>query len=260
MSFNFAATLSAKIFGNAANSLLEGFTDALIAFDPQAASEAQLDIFRNQIEKFSQEFVDAKAKMQKEQSNVTNLQAQVDKNMAALKILKDRLDKLPEGDGGRAALLLQAQQIDEVITRLEEQEEIEKKEAAMAVEFYNAIHTALDQATAKYDQAKRRLGSVVHDLKMAELAKNQAAAELEQARQLEKLRASGGDGSDPMSRIAAVAAKQKLEAEGMSEASARIRAASGTDTENLADKILQETATAKPSRDPFARLSVKSGG
>src|SRR5215468_3514183 len=157
MSFNFAATLSAKIFGNAANSLLEGFTDALIAFDPQAASEAQLDIFRNQIEKFSQEFVDAKAKMQKEQSNVTNLQAQVDKNMAALKILKDRLDKLPEGDGGRAALLLQAQQIDEVMTRLEEQKEIEEKEAAMAVEFYNAIHAALDQATAKYEQAKRRL-------------------------------------------------------------------------------------------------------
>jgi hypothetical protein len=46
----------------------------------------------------------------------------------------------------------------------------------------------------------------------------------------------------------------------MSEASARIRAASGTDTENLADKILQETATAEPSRDPFARLSGKSGG
>ena len=95
---------------------------------------------------------------------------------------------------------------------------------------------------------------------MAELAKQQAAAELEQARQLEKLRASGGDGSDPMARIAAVAAKQKLEAEGMSEASARIRAASGTDTENLADKILQETATAEPPRDPFARLSAKSSG
>ncbi len=253
----FTAALLAKVLGNAGSKAFQGFTDALIRFDPEAATDAQMKIFQDELERFSASYIDAETKLAKEKSDVTSVLANIDKNVRALQVLKDRHDALPENDPKRLAITTQAEQLNETIGRLEEQKVLEEQEADMATELFEAVKKALDDATAKLEVAMRKRGQVLHDMKMSKMAREQAAKRVEQARQLNEIRTSGGSGDGVLDRVASVAARDKQAAKAANLAADRITTASngGGKSGNLAEEILASTATPAPKQDPFARLA-----
>ena len=80
---------------NAVDGVANGLTDLLISFDPETATKAQADVYRQEIEKLAERYIKSQAEMKKEDSDVTNVQGQIDNNMKALRVLKGRLDALP---------------------------------------------------------------------------------------------------------------------------------------------------------------------
>ena len=180
--------------------------------------------------------------MDKEQADVTAVQKKIDLQLKALEVLSDKVDALADNDPKRAICIEQANRLNKAIYTLEEQKKIEVVEAAQAVEFLNAIKEMFEGAKNKYERAARKRDQVVHDLKMVNIVQQKASDKLDQVRQLEDLRRSGGGLTDDVEGcISTVAAKTRLKAEADNlAAESIIDASSGSVGGDLAEQILEE--------------------
>lgn len=248
------ANYVSRIFGKQMAGALDELNDYLIGFDPQTATQVEIDRLRKKLEEFSHLFIEATNQLEKEKNDIVALQKNIDKNLAALRILSNKAEALEDGSSEKILLLEQATTINQTLDELEATLPIEQQEAAYAAEYFDTVQKLLNESEAKLKQAVRARSQVEHNLKMANLRKQSASVQLEQARNLEALGGEINQDNGVFVRAQKVAEKQLNEAKGMELAAEKLNNVGNLTGKNLADQILAESEPNTETKDPFSRL------
>jgi len=254
MIWKFLSRVGKKQAGNA----LESFTQAVVAFDPETASEAQISLMEDELDKLGKRVGKAEMDVKKDHEETQALLSQYDRYLAAAERLEGQLEGAEEGQ--RATL---EQSLDKLVTELERlnpEIERERQEDQEAEAFAKELREAYDAAAEKLKQAQTQLKQAQRRMEQARMKKERAVERAEGVRQAAGLSSSLGgldtalnamDKETEKAETTSRAAELKIGAFGKQEI---------TDDPNIAAALEAAEKPALPassSRDRLAALRAK---
>lgn len=156
-----------------ASGVLEEFAQAVVAFDPQSASRAQLSLMESELKTLGQRLAKAEAEVEREHRETAELRDSYDRHLEAAKLLEQ--DLANEADQNRAAEIERS--LGSIVGTLERMKpEIAREEAEdREVEEWRAeLRKAFDELAEKMRQAEAQLSSASRQMEMAKLKKARA--------------------------------------------------------------------------------------
>lgn len=186
MIFRFLSRVGKKQAGNA----LEKFTQAVVAFDPETASEAQISLMEEQLDELGRRVAQAEQAVRKDHEETKALLTQYDRYMSAAERLETQL---PEADDNQRQSLETS--LGKLVIELENlQPEIdrEKQEDEEAEAFATELREAYDHAAEKLKQAKTQLQQAQRRMEKARLQKQRAEERAQSVRETAGLTSSIG--------------------------------------------------------------------
>ena len=158
-----------------ATDALEDFATAVVAFDPEAASRAQIDMMEAELHKLGRRLAEAEAEVNREHRETAALRDSYENYLQAAQ----RLESALAGAEGSARTELEAS-LSKVVTRLEKlKPEIEREEQEdQEVEAWHAeLQRSFGELGEKLRQARGDLQSARRKMDIAKLRKERAAAQ-----------------------------------------------------------------------------------
>ncbi|WP_299394281.1 hypothetical protein [Pelagibius sp.] len=163
-----------KHFGmNKATGVLEDFTAAVVAFDPETASRAQIDMMQAELHKLGRRLAEAEAEVRREHEETAALRRTYEEYLKAAQMLEA---KLREEESGQTRAEIEAS-LTKVITKLEHlKPEIEREEQEdQEVEAWRAeLRRSFEELGEKLRQSQSELTAAKRQLEMARLRKERA--------------------------------------------------------------------------------------
>ncbi|MFH1117412.1 MAG: hypothetical protein V1792_26120 [Pseudomonadota bacterium] len=189
--FGFVATFGKKQIG----SIGESITRSIVAWDPETATEAEIESMIGELDKITREAGKAKMQFDKEQKEADAAQKNYDRHLAAAQMLESQM--LEAQSGGNAA---KASDLESSISRLVDdleklkpELEREVREAVEAKEFYNELMEVARITAEKVKTARETLERAKRDMERAKMQEVKAAAKAAKAEKLAGLRKDASD-------------------------------------------------------------------
>jgi len=186
MIWRFLSRVGKKQAGNA----LETFTQAVVAFDPETASEAQISLMEEELDKLGVRVGKAEQAVKKDHEETQALLTQYNRYMSAAERLEAQLQQADDNertslDGSMAKL------IDE-LERLQPEIDREKQEDQDAESFAAELRQAYDEAAEKLKKAKTQLTQAQRRMEQAKLQKERSEERAQSVRESAGLSSSMG--------------------------------------------------------------------
>ena len=228
--------------GVKADQAVQGGIQALVRWDPQGATEAELRTMEAHLDELGLEVAQARQTYLREQQEADAIQTLLNQRMAAAELLQTQL--AVETDYQRRGTLEQS--LNTLLNMLEQMTpdvEREASEAKDAQDFLAMLEQTYADAGNKLKEARRQLERAERDMKRAEQQRGQAERQAEAAR-----RAAGLSGATSSLNVALKA---------MNEAAARDLAQA--DAASAKAKLLAPTRPEQDDPNIAAALAAASG-
>lgn len=186
MIWRFLSRLGKKQAGNA----LETFTQAIVAFDPETASDAQISLMEEELDKLGRRVGQAEQAVRKDHEETAALVQQYDKYMSAAERLEGQLGAAE--DAQRESLEASLEKLVRELENLQPEIDRERQEDAEAEAFSVELRESYDQAAKKLKQAKTNLQKAQRRMEQAKLKKERADDRAQGVREAAGLSSSMG--------------------------------------------------------------------
>lgn len=156
-----------------ANEVLEDFTAAVVAFDPEMASKAQIAMMEAELHKLGRRLAEAEAEVQREHRETAALRKTYQEYLQAAQVLES---KLAESEGGQNHVEIETS-LAKAINKLERlKPEMEREEQEdQEVETWRAeLRQSFEALGRKLRHAQGELASARRQMDMARLQKERA--------------------------------------------------------------------------------------
>ncbi len=199
-------SLLSRLFGAQVEQAGENLVGALVAFDPETATQVDRDALADKIQQVAKKFAAAKHDYDKEQNDVVVKQAQINEYLATLELMVGQLERQE---------ITQAV-FDEFYAGIEEvqaqlPQEIEEANDAKAVkDELEDILKILTQQLNEFDQVTAK---ALRDVKLAESQVEKEKLKAERQAELANLKSGLGGESTAVKKLQEIAKKAKIEAE-----------------------------------------------
>ncbi len=231
----------------------ELLTQAIVSWDPETASEAEIQEMIRELDKITVEAGKAKAMFEKEKAESEAAIKNYDRHLAAAELLQKQYEEAQSaGDQTKAAELEQS--LNKLLQKLEELQpevEREKREAEEAQAYYEEIKQLAELTAQKVKTARAQLERAQRDMKMAEIERKRAADRALRSEQLAGLKKQSS------SLGVALAAMNKKAEEARAAASASdMKAKLLTPEKESQDKYIEDALKEASGEKPQANLSI----
>lgn len=250
MIWKFLSRVGKKQAGNA----LESFTQAVVAFDPETASEAQISLMEEELDKLGKRVGKAEMDVKKDHDETQALLTQYDRYLAAAERIEGQLEGAEEGQ--RSKLEESLEKLVSELERLNPEIERERREDQEAEVFATELRQAYDVAAEKLKKAQVQLKQAQRRMEQARMKKERALERAEGVRQAAGLSSSMGgldtalnamDKETEKAETTSRAAELKIGAFGQTEI---------TDDPNIAAALEAADKPALPASSTRDRLSA----
>ncbi len=250
MIWKFLSRVGKKQAGNA----LESFTQAVVAFDPETASEAQISLMEEELDKLGKRVGKAEMDVKKDHDETQALLTQYDRYLAAAERIEGQLEGAEEGQ--RSKLEESLEKLVSELERLNPEIERERREDQEAEAFATELRQAYDVAAEKLKKAQVQLKQAQRRMEQARMKKERALERAEGVRQAAGLSSSMGgldtalnamDKETEKAETTSRAAELKIGAFGQTEI---------TDDPNIAAALEAADKPALPASSTRDRLSA----
>ncbi|MGD9818797.1 MAG: hypothetical protein AB7V04_08845 [Desulfomonilaceae bacterium] len=257
--FGFLSSFGKEKFGQVGQTI----TQKIVAWDPETASQAEIEEMIKELDKITIEAGKAKAEYEREKAEADAAQKNYDKFLAAAELLNKRLEESQSSGDSNQALQLEGS-LNKLINELEElRPEVEREyaEAEEAAKYYEEVKNLAEVTATKVKNARAMLDKAKRDMKRAELEKQRSTARAEKAEKMAGLRSE----SSSLGVALAAMNKQAEDARALA-ASADMKAKLLTTDRDSADAhikaALEEVTGAQPTKsvsfaDRLASLKKK---
>lgn len=158
---------------NKASGILDDFASAVIAFDPQTASKAQILMMETELDKLGKRVAEAEAELRREHRETLELKQIYEQYMAAAQILEAKLSAEGESDKSadtEASLV----RIIEKLELMKPEIEREEREDLEAEAWRGELRHAFEELAQKIRNADNELRSACRQMDVANLQKDRA--------------------------------------------------------------------------------------
>lgn len=244
--FGFLSSFGKEKFGQIGQTL----TQRIVAWDPETASQAEIEEMIKELDKITVEAGKAKTEYEREKAEADAAQKNYDKFLAAAELLNKRLEEAHTAGNSSQATQLEAS-LNKLLNELEElrpEVEREQTESEEASTYYEEVKNLAELTANKVKNARAMLDKAKRDMKKAELEKERSAARAEKAEKMAGLR------SDSSGLGVALAAMNKQAEDARSKAaSSDMKAKLLTPERDSADEhikaALDEVSGVQPTKD-----------
>jgi len=175
--FKFLTTFGKNKINNAA----KGLTQALVAFDPETATETQIDEMSSHLDKVGEEYAKARMMYEKEKKEADTIVSLYNKRLQTAELLQTKLDaetdEAKKGEIGKA--------LNELVSMLETMAadvEREQEEASEAKEFMDELEISFKASSESLKTARKKLEKATKDMKIAKMRQDRSKDREDQAK------------------------------------------------------------------------------
>lgn len=252
-------TFIRNLVGVKTDQAMQGAMEALVRWDPQSATEAELRTMEQHLDALGREVAQARQSYDKEQKEADTIKALLAQRMAAAEQLQAQLDATT--DPARKASLEKS--LETIIGLLEEMTpdvEREVKDAEDALSFLEMLEKNYAEAGAKLKRARSDLDRAHRDMARAEQQRGMAERQADAARRVAGLTGATSSLSVALKAMQDATAKDLAEAEA-ANAKAKLLAPSNPEKEDPNIAAAMAAASGKPVAtslsDRLAALKAK---
>lgn len=230
MSFAFLS----KFFQVQGSKIKQGLNEAVVGFDPEAATEAEMLVLEEQFNDLLVKLGDAQVSLDREQKEAVLARQNYDKYLVAAEKLSKKLEEVADPNVESA--------LSEALTFLEDNKsEVarEEAEALEAQEYFNEVKTTVEVLRDKLLTAKKSIEAAKKDMEKAELRKERASIKAENAAALAGLRDSSNAIGDATKTMLKKAEEAKAEATAMETKASML--GGGAKKSSLLDEVLTDS-------------------
>ncbi len=209
--FGFMKNLGKQKLGDAGRSL----TEAIVSWDPEAASQAEIETMIEDLDKITREAANARQTFQKEKQQADAVKANYDRHLQAAEILNQKLEAAKTANNEAEAQSLSAS-LDKLLKQLETlrpEVEQEAKDAEDAKGVMEQLEEFARMAAEKLKTARSQLEAGKREMQRAELEKQRAQERASQAERLAGLKQETSNLGVALSAMNRQAEKARAEAE-----------------------------------------------
>jgi len=184
--FSFMKNLGKQKLGDAGRSL----TEAIVSWDPEAASQAEIETMIEDLDKITREAANARQTFQKEKQEADAARANYDRHLQAAEILNQKVEAA-KTSGNQADVQSLSASLEKLLKQLETLRpgvEQEAQEAEEAKSVMQELEQFAGMAAEKLKTAKAQLAAGKREMQRAELEKKKAQERAAQAERLAGLR------------------------------------------------------------------------
>jgi len=189
--FGFLTTFGKKQIGNVGESI----TRSIVAWDPETATEAEIESMIQELDKITREAGKAHTQFDKEQKEADAAKKNYDRHLAAAQMLESQLQEAQtSGDSSKASQLeTSVGKLVDDLEKLKPEMDREVQEAAEAKEFYNELMEVAKITAEKVKKAREMLDRAKRDMQRAKMEEVRANAKASRAEKLAGLRKDASD-------------------------------------------------------------------
>lgn len=180
-----------KRFGNnKLGQLGESVTQKIVSWDPETASQAEMEEMISELDRITIEAGKAKAAYEKEKGEADAAQKNYDRYIAAAELLSKQIeDANAAGNSAKAQELgASLEKLLDELEKLRPELEREISEAEDAQTYYNELKELAEVTAQKVRSAREQLEAAKREMRRAELDRDKAKARAERAEQVAGLR------------------------------------------------------------------------
>lgn len=184
--FQFLKSFGKEKFNNVGQTV----TQKIVAWDPETASQAEIESMIGELDKITIEAGKAKAEYDREQAEAEAAGKNYNKYVAAAELLNKQLDEAQTGGDLTKANGLSVS-IDKLLNELEQMRpevEREAREASEAKAYYEEVRQLAEVTAQKVRSARSQLDQAKRDMRRAEIEEQRAQARAEKAENVAGLR------------------------------------------------------------------------
>jgi chromosome segregation ATPase len=234
-----------------------GLIQAIVKFDPETASEAQIAEFESELTGLTQQVAKLRSEYSKEKAEWDSVQKKYDQYLLAAERLQKKLDTA--SDAERSQIETSLNTLVTTLENLAPEVEREKQEAQDAGAFLKEFEEAAQAAATKVTTAKQRLDKARREMQSAELAEQKSAQRAEQAAALAGLRKSKDSMGTALDAMEQVAHERRQKAEAHSIKADLLTKAMPKTVESdplIAEALGQAAGDTKPQASISERLAA----
>lgn len=231
-----------NLLGVKTDQAVQGAVEALVRWDPQAATEAELRAMEEQLDELGRQVAQARIAFDREQREADEIAKLSAQRMAAAEQLQARIDAATDPEQ-KAGLERSLGTIIGMLEEMAPEVEREAQDAVEAREFLQMLEKSYAEAGAKLKTARAELQRAQRDMDRAEQKRESAERQAEAAR-----RAAGLAGSTSGLNVALKAMKEAAEKDLASAEAA-----------NAKSRLLTPTAPEKEDPNIAAAMAAAAG-
>jgi hypothetical protein len=173
----------------------DAIMEKIVSFDPETASEAQIESMIEDLDKVTVEAGKAKSEWEKDKKTAEAAQANYDRQMKAADILSTQMTQAQEGGDTKRAGELETS-LGKLISDLETLKpgvDSAAQDAAESEDFYNQLKQMAEVMADKLKHAREDLGKAKREMERAAMEKKRADERAAQAEKLAGLKSTSSD-------------------------------------------------------------------
>jgi chromosome segregation ATPase len=168
----------------------QSFTQRIVSWDPESASQAEIEEMIKELDKITTEAGKAKTEYERERIEAEAARQNYDRYMSAAELLSKQLESAQtEGNADKATQLnTSLEKLVADIEKLSPEVDRESKEAEEARSYYDEVRQLAEVTADKVKTARAHLDAAKKDMRRAEMEQERAQARAQKAEQLAGLR------------------------------------------------------------------------
>ena len=248
-----------KHFGlNKASNLLDDFTGAVVAFDPETASRSQLAMMEEELDRLGYRLAEAEEEVRRERQETREIETKYEKYLSAAGSLEEQvLNETNPDERERLEMSLSR-----IITRLEELKpeiEREKQEDQDVEAWSRELRTSFEDLAGKLKTAHRDLKSAQRQMELAQLQRDRAREANRRAKEAAGMVNSMSAMSVALDKMNQQTARARAEADTLNLKAGLFRADQLEDDPNIAKALSHAERGAGPPSSLSDRLAALKG-
>ena len=199
---------------NKATEVLEDFTSAVVAFDPETASKAQIAMMEAELKKLGNRLAEAEAEVQREHRETRDIERSYQQYLQAAQVLHSKLESADDEDKC-AELELSLGKVIDKLEQLKPEIERERKEDQEIELWRSELRSSFEELALKVRRAQGELVSARRQMDMAKLQKQRADSRHRQSQEAAGLSSSMSSLSVALDAMNRETAKVRAETEAL---------------------------------------------
>lgn len=241
-----------KFLKQKAKDVSNGLTAAAVKWDPNSATEAEIEEMDDQLKKISKQYAEAKVDYEKEQKEADLIKVNYNRYLQAAQNLQALIDKGEDVEKNTATL-------NKILTQLEEMKpEVQREvdEAKEAKEFMDELLASVEMYGEKLKSARKALTQAKRNMEKSELQAKRAKEREEQLKENEGIKKSGNGLDIVLRTMNEQAEKSKAETEASKIRQQLLKTPKLEDDADIAAALGATNTSSQSSSDRLASLAL----